>query len=52
MKVLSVCGTRPEVTEMAPTVRELARHHDRIQSAVCVAARHRQMKRHKELMRR
>ena len=52
MNVLSGFGTRPEATKMAQLVRELARHHHRIQSAVCVTARHRQMKRYKELMRR
>jgi len=43
MKVLSVFGTRPEAIKMAPIVQELARHHDRIQSVVCVTAQHRQM---------
>lgn len=43
LKVLSVFGTRPEAIKMAPVVRELAKHPDRIDSLVCVTAQHREM---------
>ena len=43
MKILSIIGTRPEAIKMAPVVKELERHPDRIVSRVCVTAQHRQM---------
>ncbi|MFQ5796096.1 MAG: non-hydrolyzing UDP-N-acetylglucosamine 2-epimerase [Candidatus Bipolaricaulia bacterium] len=43
MRVLTVFGTRPEAIKMAPVVRELENHPDRIKSAVCVTAQHREM---------
>jgi len=43
MRVLSVFGTRPEAIKMAPVVRELQKHSDRIESRVCVTAQHREM---------
>jgi len=43
MKVLSVFGTRPEAIKMAPVVKELRRHKERIESLVCVTAQHREM---------
>jgi UDP-N-acetylglucosamine 2-epimerase (non-hydrolysing) len=43
MKVLSVFGTRPEAIKMAPVIKELETHRDRIASQVCVTAQHRQM---------
>lgn len=43
IKVLSVFGTRPEATKMAPLVKELARHSDLIDSKVLVTAQHRDM---------
>ena len=43
IKVLSVFGTRPEAIKMAPVVKELEMHRDRIASQVCVTAQHRQM---------
>ena len=43
IKVLSVFGTRPEAIKMAPVVKELEKHADRIISKVCVTAQHRQM---------
>jgi UDP-N-acetylglucosamine 2-epimerase (non-hydrolysing) len=43
MKVISVFGTRPEAIKMAPVVRELANHPDRIVSRVCVTGQHREM---------
>jgi UDP-N-acetylglucosamine 2-epimerase (non-hydrolysing) len=43
LKVLTVFGTRPEAVKLAPVIRELARHADRIASRVCVSAQHRDM---------
>ncbi|HQE94022.1 MAG TPA: UDP-N-acetylglucosamine 2-epimerase (non-hydrolyzing) [Anaerolineae bacterium] len=43
LKVLSIFGTRPEAIKMAPVVKELERHPDRIISRVCVTAQHREM---------
>jgi UDP-N-acetylglucosamine 2-epimerase (non-hydrolysing) len=42
-KILSIFGTRPEAIKMAPVVRELTKHPDRIQSIVCSTGQHRQM---------
>ena len=42
MKVLSVFGTRPEASKMAPLVRALERD-SRFTSKVCVTAQHREM---------
>ncbi len=43
LKILSVVGTRPEAIKMAPVIKELARHGDRVRSIVCVSGQHRQM---------
>jgi UDP-N-acetylglucosamine 2-epimerase (non-hydrolysing) len=43
IKVLSVFGTRPEAIKMAPVVRELEKHPEKIKSLVCVTAQHREM---------
>ena len=43
MKVLSVFGTRPEAIKMAPVVRELEKHPEKIESKVCITAQHREM---------
>ena len=43
MKVLCIFGTRPEATKMAPVIREMERHPDRIRPVVCVTAQHREM---------
>lgn len=43
LKILSIFGTRPEAIKMAPVVRELEKHADRIHNRVCVTAQHRQM---------
>ncbi len=43
LKVLTVFGTRPEAVKLAPVIRELAKHPDRITSRVCVTAQHRDM---------
>ncbi|WP_319482730.1 non-hydrolyzing UDP-N-acetylglucosamine 2-epimerase [uncultured Draconibacterium sp.] len=42
-KILSVFGTRPEAIKMAPLVKELEKHDDKIESKVCVTAQHREM---------
>lgn len=41
--VLSIFGTRPEAIKMAPVIKELGKHPERIVSKVCVTAQHRQM---------
>jgi UDP-N-acetylglucosamine 2-epimerase (non-hydrolysing) len=43
IKVLSILGTRPEAIKMAPVIKELGRHADRITSKICVTAQHREM---------
>lgn len=43
IKVMTVFGTRPEAIKMAPLVKELEKHSDKIDSIVCVTAQHRQM---------
>jgi hypothetical protein len=40
LKILSVFGTRPEATKLAPVIRELRRHPDRMARKVCVTAQH------------
>ncbi len=42
IKVMSVFGTRPEATKMAPIIKELEKHNE-IESIVTVTAQHRQM---------
>jgi UDP-N-acetylglucosamine 2-epimerase (non-hydrolysing) len=43
LTILSIFGTRPEAIKMAPVVKELERHPERVRSIVCVTAQHRQM---------
>jgi UDP-N-acetylglucosamine 2-epimerase (non-hydrolysing) len=43
LNCLSIVGTRPEAIKMAPVIKELARHPDRIRSVVCSTGQHRQM---------
>ncbi|MFQ5786447.1 MAG: non-hydrolyzing UDP-N-acetylglucosamine 2-epimerase, partial [Thermodesulfobacteriota bacterium] len=43
IKVLSVIGTRPEALKMAPVLRELSQHSDKIISECCATAQHREM---------
>jgi UDP-N-acetylglucosamine 2-epimerase (non-hydrolysing) len=43
MKVLCVFGTRPEAIKMAPVIRELRKHPDRVAVRVCVTGQHREM---------
>ncbi|MCL2618519.1 MAG: UDP-N-acetylglucosamine 2-epimerase, partial [Defluviitaleaceae bacterium] len=43
IKVLSVFGTRPEATKMAPVINEMRERADEFEPVVCVTAQHRQM---------
>jgi UDP-N-acetylglucosamine 2-epimerase (non-hydrolysing) len=43
LTILSVIGTRPEAIKMAPVIKELAKHPDRVRSLVCVTGQHREM---------
>ncbi len=43
LKVMSVVGTRPEAIKMAPVIKELEKHPDKITSVVCATAQHREM---------
>lgn len=43
LKVLTVFGTRPEAIKMAPLVKELEKHPEKIQCRVAVTAQHREM---------
>ena len=40
IKVLSVFGTRPEAIKLAPVIRELRRHPDRVVCKACATAQH------------
>ena len=42
LKVMSIFGTRPEASKMAPVIKELEKHEN-IESVVCVTAQHREM---------
>lgn len=42
IKIMTIFGTRPEATKMAPVIRELAKHQN-LSSIVCVTAQHRHM---------
>jgi UDP-N-acetylglucosamine 2-epimerase len=41
--VLNVLGTRPEAIKMAPVIKELGKHPDRVRSVICSVGQHRQM---------
>ena len=43
IKVLSVFGTRPEATKMAPVINEMRERAEEFEPVVCVTAQHRQM---------
>src|SRR5512142_3310033 len=43
MRVLCIFGTRPEAVKMAPVIKQLRRHPDRITTRVWVTAQHREM---------
>lgn len=42
-KIMLVFGTRPEAIKVAPLVKELEKHADRLQTVVCVTGQHREM---------
>ncbi|MBQ3641854.1 UDP-N-acetylglucosamine 2-epimerase (non-hydrolyzing) [bacterium] len=42
-KVLTIFGTRPEAIKMAPLVKEIEKHSDKLENVVCVTAQHRQI---------
>jgi UDP-N-acetylglucosamine 2-epimerase (non-hydrolysing) len=43
LKILAIFGTRPEAIKMAPVVKALKAHADRVEARVCVTAQHRHM---------
>ncbi|MGH2485947.1 MAG: non-hydrolyzing UDP-N-acetylglucosamine 2-epimerase, partial [Ktedonobacterales bacterium] len=43
LTVLSVIGTRPEAIKMAPVIKVLERHPERIRSVVCSTGQHREL---------
>ena len=43
LTVLSVVGTRPEAIKMAPVLKELEKHPDRVNSLLCYSGQHRDM---------
>lgn len=43
LTVMCVFGTRPEAIKMAPVIKELQKHCDRVLPVVCVTAQHREM---------
>ena len=50
LKVLTVFGTRPEAIKLAPVIRELRRHPDRVVCKVCVTAQRRRGERGREIV--
>lgn len=42
-KIMLVFGTRPEAIKMAPVVKELYKHKDKLNAVVCVTGQHREM---------
>jgi UDP-N-acetylglucosamine 2-epimerase len=43
LTVLTVLGTRPEAIKLAPVIKELGKHSDRVRSVICSAGQHREM---------
>ena len=43
LRVLAVCGTRPDAVKMAPVVIELKRHPDEVDLVLAVSGQHREM---------
>lgn len=43
LRVLAVCGTRPDTVKMAPVVNELKRHPDEVELILAVTGQHREM---------
>lgn len=42
-RIMVVFGTRPEAIKMAPVIKELEKHHKKIETIVCVSGQHKQM---------
>ena len=42
-RILTIFGTRPEATKMAPVIKELAKWPDFLETRLCVTAQHREM---------
>jgi UDP-N-acetylglucosamine 2-epimerase (non-hydrolysing) len=43
LKILAVCGTRPDTVKMAPVINELKRHSDEVDLVLAVTGQHREM---------
>lgn len=43
LKILAVCGTRPDTVKMAPVVNELKRHPGEVELTLAVTGQHREM---------
>lgn len=43
LTVLTMLGTRPEAIKLAPVIKELGKHSDRVRSVSCSAGQHREM---------
>lgn len=43
LKILAVCGTRPDTVKMAPVVLELLKHRDEVETVLAVTGQHREM---------
>lgn len=43
IKVMCIFGTRPEAIKMAPVIKEMEKHSDRIVVRICVTAQHREL---------
>ncbi len=43
MRILAVCGTRPDAVKMAPVVLELKRHPEEVELVLAVTGQHREM---------
>lgn len=43
IRVLAVCGTRPDTVKMAPVVLELKKHPESVQTVLAVTGQHREM---------
>ena len=43
MRVMTVIGTRPEATKLAPVIKELDQHSESVESVVCSTGQHREM---------
>ena len=43
LRILAVCGTRPDTVKMAPVISELKRHPDRVELVLAVTGQHREM---------